>query len=217
MGAVLLDALLPPCCMACGVLLRRRTTPELCSRCAVSMAPLPDLWRHLDDITARFAYDGALAEALVRCKYGADAALAGPLGRALADDPLWSAGPCGRPWDLVACVPMHRWRRVRRGFDHAALMLRHGQREVPSGRASPGLLVRLRNDPPQASLPATARRRNLAGAFRVAPTARVAGMRVLVVDDVTTTGATLREALAVLRAAGAASVHGLALLRTLPT
>lgn len=215
---MLLDVLLPPCCLACGVLLRGRPEPELCSGCAAAVAPLPDPWRHLDGITARFAYDGPFALAITRCKYAADAALAGPLGRALVGDPLWLADERGHPWDLVACVPMHPWRRLRRGFDHARLMLGHAWRRLPSGRAAAGLLIRVRNDPPQASLPAAARRHNLVGAFAVAARApRLHGARVLVVDDVTTTGATLGQAMAAVRAAGAASVRGLALLRTLPT
>lgn len=215
---MLLDVLLPPCCLHCGVLLRARAVPELCSRCAVALAPLPDPLRCVADVTARFAYDGPLAEAVTRCKYAGDAALAGPLGRALAEDPRWVCAPDGQPWDLVTCVPMHRWRRLRRGFDHAALMLRHAQRARPSGRPCPRLLVRTRNDPPQASLPAARRHTNLVGALAVrGGTAATQGARILVVDDVTTTGATLGEAARALRAAGATVVHGLALLRSLAT
>ncbi len=214
---MLLDAILPRCCLGCGVLLRAATCPELCSRCSNVTAPLPDPLRSHDRITARYPYDGPLADALVRFKYGAEAALAGPLGRALTTDPLWHAAADGRPWDVVASVPMHRWRRLHRGFDHAALMLRHAHRAAPIGRVRPALLVRARNDPPQATLPAAQRARNLVGAFAIAGRAGpLHGLRVLVIDDVTTTGATLREAVCVLQAAGA-DAFGLALLRTLAT
>lgn len=213
---MLLDALFPRCCLGCGVLLRFAACPELCSRCSAATAPLPDALRIVEGTAARYAYDGPLADALVRFKYGAEAALAGPLGRALTTDPRWRADVDGRPWDLVAAVPMHRWRRLHRGFDHAALMLRHAHREAPIGRARPALLLRTRNDPPQATLPAAQRARNLVGAFAIAGSAgSLVGMRILVIDDVTTTGATLREAVSVLRDAGAHAA-GLALLRTLP-
>lgn len=212
---MLLDVILPRCCLGCGVLLRFAVCPELCVRCALSTVPLPDTLRTADGTAARYAYDGPLAEALVRFKYGGEAALAGPLGRALTTDPRWRTDADGRAWDLVASVPMHRWRRLHRGFDHAALMLRHAHRELPIGRARPALLVRTRNDPPQATLPAAQRARNLVGAFAIARGAgSLVGLRILVVDDVTTTGATLREAVAVLRDAGAHAT-GLALLRTL--
>lgn len=198
--------------MGCGVLLRDAAVPELCTRCAIGCAPLPDELRVKHGIAARYAYDGGLRAALLKCKFGPDPALAGPLGRALADDPWLHATPQGDPWDGIVALPGHRRRRFARGFDHARAITEHA---LVRSRLRPirGVLVRVRCDPPQSELPATKRRTNVHDAFAVPEPTRVRGGRWLVVDDVTTTGATLEAATAALSRAGASVVAGLALLR----
>lgn len=163
-------------------------------------------------IAARYAYEGGLRAALLRCKFGPDPALAGPLGRALADDPWLVAAPDGAPWDGVIALPTHPRRRFARGFDHARGITEHALRGTKR-RPARGLLVRVRCDRPQSELPAAERSGNVRGAFAVLDAARVRGGRWLVVDDVTTTGATLEAATSALRAAGATLAAGLALLR----
>ncbi len=208
----ILEWLLPPVCMGCGVLLRAPIQPELCTRCAIGCVPLPDELRVKHGIAARYAYDGGLRAALLRCKFGPDPALAGPLGRALADDPWLSATPDGEPWDGIVALPTHRRRRFARGFDHARAITEHALARL-GRRPRRGVLVRVRCDPPQSELPAAKRRANVRDAFTVTDPTRVHGGRWLVVDDVTTTGATLEAATAALRRAGARVVAGLALLR----
>ncbi|HMB52471.1 MAG TPA: phosphoribosyltransferase family protein, partial [Thermoanaerobaculia bacterium] len=115
---------------------------------------------------------------------------------------------------LVCAVPLHPWRRLRRGYNQAERLARPlaARLGLPYATA----LRRRRATPPQTALSRDDRRRNVAGAFAVARrgAGRVAGRRVLLVDDVATTGATLDAAARALRAAGARRVVALAAART---
>jgi predicted amidophosphoribosyltransferase len=121
--------------------------------------------------------------------------------------------------DTVVCgVPSTRARNRERGYDPGPLLGLEAARHL--GLPFRQLLLRARSggggrgsgQPPQSSLPAGERRRNVAGAFTALP--RVRGLSLLLVDDVMTTGATAFEAAATLRSAGAASVRLLVLART---
>jgi ComF family protein len=137
-------------------------------------------------------------------KYGARLELASFFAQALASRPLPSV-------DLVVPMPLHPDRLARRGFNQAleiarALALRRGLTLEPRGAR------RIRNTIPQTELPYDERSRNIRGAF--AARLALSGKAVAVVDDVMTTGATLNELAAVLKAAGAASVHNLVIARS---
>ncbi len=205
-----LDLLFPPVCLGCRRLLRGASPLPLCSVCAQEHQPLPPAQRRLADIEAVHAYAGPLACAVAALKFDGQLELAGPLGRLLAGADLLR-----RDWDAVVPVPLHPWRALLRGYNQAALLARwtlhHGPR--PWARLRPRLLRRVRATAPQTAQDAAARRDNLRGAFTAS--AAAAGLRVLVIDDVTTTGATLGACLDALRAVGVGEAAGLALLRTL--
>ena len=114
--------------------------------------------------------------------------------------------------DIVVPVPLHWTRLFARRYNQAAV-LAHA---LAAGGPAVGAdwLVRRRRTPSQGKRNALARRRNVAGAFAVRQSRSVQGMRVLLVDDVFTTGATLGECARVLRRAGAARVDALTLART---
>jgi ComF family protein len=121
----------------------------------------------------------------------------GPYGRATWIPPL------SRP-DLILSIPMHWRRRFSRGCDHAKLIAQTIAHELdlPIGYE----LTRCRHTPPQARLSRTRRIENVKGAFAAKASATLAGAHVLLVDDVSTTGATADEAAKTLLAAGASSV-----------
>jgi ComF family protein len=213
--------LFPSVCLGCGVLLREEVVLPLCSRCRPQQARLPDtlanqLLDPCDGVRAAWDYDGPLQRPVTSLKFSGALALAGPLGRLLADDPWLRHGPTGQPADIVIPVPLHWRRRFVRGFDQSAelsrwALLHTRQRSRLVTRA----LVRSRWTRPQTELTAHARAGNLDGAFVVRRPELIAGRSVLLIDDVTTTGATFRACAEALREAGATSVHALALLRSL--
>ncbi|HTM21446.1 MAG TPA: phosphoribosyltransferase family protein [Kofleriaceae bacterium] len=159
-----------------------------------------------DGGVAVFRYGGQLAVAVRRLKFGRRTEVARALAPLLAPALAEAAAGC----DLIVPVPLH-WRRLAaRGFNQAALLLAQAGRrlELPVDRLS---LRRRRATAPQTGLDARARRRNVDGAFAVAPrrAGRLAGRRILLFDDVVTTGATLAAAAEALRGAGAAEVTAL--------
>ena len=151
---------------------------------------------------AAYGYGGPLAVALRRLKYGGRVDVVDPLATLLTGAGLPHAGHV----DVVACVPLHRAKRRRRGF-HAVELLAAPLADALGVPLDTRRLRRIRDTPPQASLPQKDRDANVRGAFVAAPGAP----RVLLVDDVRTTGATLRAASGALYRAGARRVRLLAL------
>jgi ComF family protein len=152
------------------------------------------------------AYEGTLRKLIQLFKYGKVSSLAKPLGRMLAD-----ALPRERVYDLIVPMPMHWRRRWSRGFNQAELLAR-----VIAGRLNlsvSGAVHRLKATPPQAGLTAAQRRANMSGAFAIRRPDLVRGKRILLVDDVLTTGATAGACARVLKRAGAAKVEVLTVAR----
>jgi ComF family protein len=114
--------------------------------------------------------------------------------------------------DVVVPVPLSARRVRRRGFNQAGLL---AERVAPALRGVVGDVLVREDRTPQVGLGAAQRLTNLAGAFRCADPAGVRGQRVVVVDDVVTTGATVSACADTLAAAGAGRVHALAFARDL--
>jgi ComF family protein len=156
------------------------------------------------------AYEQELREMIHLLKYARMRPVAARLGRWLGD--VLAALP-DLPQELtVVPVPLHRRRQRGRGFNHAEAIARATAarlRALSSGRVltvHPGALMRVRDTASQFTLTPRQRRQNVAGAFAAAPSARLAGRQVLLIDDIYTTGATARAASKALLAAGATAV-----------
>jgi ComF family protein len=198
------SALAPDRCAACDVRVPMLTA--FCPVCALTLvrAPPGD-----PSLSAPYLYGGALARAITRMKYERRPDLARQLA-AVAVRGLGSL-PGGRP-DIVVPVPLHPSRLVERGFNQASLLAR------PIARAlgvplTTGALVRVRDTTQQATLDRDARARNVVQAFAVRTPEAVADKHVLLVDDVRTTGATLRACADALHEAGASEVESAVVAR----
>ena len=209
-------------CEACEAALRRNEracpacaepgppgTPagEICGTCIVAPPP----WTMT---VAPFTYAAPLTRVVEGLKSGNGLRQARVLGNLLAPAIEERYGGDGLPDALVA-MPLTRRRLRQRGFNQAELLAAVVGRAVDRPLLK-GRLARIRDAPPQRSLPRSARLRNVRGAFAVRRTLRerVLGrdaeplpLRVALVDDVTTTGATLRAATQALTSAGVAEVH----------
>ncbi len=198
----LADTVAPVRCVGCDDALAD-DEERFCGACVVLLDEPPPALRPPALAASVFAYGGPLADGIRRFKYAARGDLAAPLGALLATAASAYSGRC----DRVVPVPLHRTRLVERGFNQAALIAR------PLSRAlgvplDVRILRRVRPTPPQAGLDAMRRVENVRGAF-VARSAEA--LRILVVDDVRTTGSTLAECARSLRDAGASEVCTLSL------
>ena len=198
----LASLLAPDVCAGCDA--RIGILRVFCPVCARTLVP-PDETREGE--LAAFAYGGALVPAITSLKYGGRVDRARPLSHLLlrAASPLRETPPA-----FVVPVPLHGFRLAHRGFNHAALLAAPVSRFL-GARFAPNALLRLRDTPAQASLGRAARLGNVEGAFFAHPRWPGRGQRVLLVDDVRTTGATLDACARALRDAGAAEVGTLVL------
>jgi len=165
---------------------------------------------------AALAYGAALTQALLSLKHGGHRELARPLGKYLV--PLLVAAQGQGRVDVACPVPLHAGRLRQRGFNQALELLRAAVRSVPASlrpTVACDVLDRVVDTPPLGHGTPALRRKMLAGAFAVARPNRLAGKRILLVDDVMTTGATLAECSRTLLSAGAEKVRVLALARAL--
>ncbi|MFP4105968.1 MAG: ComF family protein [Phycisphaerae bacterium] len=208
------DLLLPRVCVACGGgdplqrnlcgdcsrrLLSLVSLPY-CPRCASTLSP--GLSAHdegcwqcpspLPRFTAAVRlgpYSGPLRGMIRELKYRRNESAGRRLSELMAEA---VTARCEAPPDLVLPVPAHWARRIGRGFDHAGRLAAMLARRL--GVLCGNQLVRIRNTPPQVGLSRTRRIENMRGAFGVKDPAAVRGANILLVDDVTTTGATANEA-----------------------
>jgi len=233
----LLDVLFPPRCQACGRLRRDPICPEcragvlmvgppLCAVCGQPFDPsaqgAPDCadcreakGRPYSVARSAASYEGPLVPLIWEFKYGCQMVLAGPLGMVMVE--ALAAGAADlepASLDVVCPVPLHRSRLHERGFNQSRLLAEPVAAAI--GKPVAELLERTRPTRPQVDLPRESRAANVRGAFAARAEAEVTGRRVLLVDDLFTTGSTIGECVRALQRAGAAEVRVFTLARPVP-
>lgn len=158
--------------------------------------------RHIRRMWGAAHYDGAVAEAIQLYKFSGKRRLATPLGEMMA---AFAAEELDdETFEVVVPVPLHRVRERTRGFNQSALLAEHVSRRL--GLPISDALYRIRPTRVQSLLEDSERHRNIIGAFAVRAGHPFQGARVLLIDDVVTTGSTVSECAAALRRAGAKDV-----------
>ena len=186
----------PPQCDVCSAPSRA----SLCAWCRTANQPF-------NGITAPYRWTGVVQELVYSLKYRNVRASAPRLAELLTAHLMEKSLDA----DILTPVPLHPSRERERGYNQSELLAR----EISNSTGIPmeaGLLARMRNTPPQVTMTSPEeRRRNVVGAFECV--GNVAGKRVLLIDDVVTSGATVAECSAQLRKAGAAGVWVVSLAR----
>ncbi len=204
----LVHLLFPPKCVLCRKLLKKEES-DLCRTCRTQAPEYRNTKRKpqfLDSFVAIWYYEGTVRASILRFKFRRCGSYAQAYGRLLAMT-IQQAHPEGL--DVLTWIPISPLRRLRRGYDQVELLAKAVGREL--GMKPVPTLKKVRHNPPQSGISGTAERRaNVLGAYRSLNT-EVSGQRVLLLDDILTTGATASEAARVLKTAGAAEVHCAAL------
>ena len=198
------SALFPSKCILCQRVLGREET-DLCRECRVTAPEYPQgklKLQFIDSVTAVWYYKDSVRKSLHRYKFGRARFLAESYGRLLAMKLL--SGP--EDIDLITWVPISPLRKIFRGYDQDALLAKVVAREL-NVPCEP-LLKKVRHNPPQSGIDGYTRRRaNVLGVYQAVDADRIAGKKILLIDDILTTGATAGECARMLLTFGAKEIH----------
>jgi ComF family protein len=198
-----MDRVSEPICVQCGLPVPGLAIQgsDTCGRC---LADPPSYER------ARYAvyYQGRVRDALLRFKFAGALHVAAALSQILTEAyrRYFQSGD----FDLIVPVPIHRSRLIHRGFNQVVVLAQELSRDtrIPLDRTS---FKKTKDTPPQVGLTRPARVKNLRGSFGIPRQDRIRGRKVLLVDDVATTGSTIAEAAKAIKRGGAARVDVLVL------
>ncbi len=201
----ILQWLFPPKCILCGKLLKKDET-DLCRNCRIEAPSFSKgnlNVQFLDSHVAVWYYEEYVRRSLLRYKFYGARHYADAYGRLLAMK-VQEQYPEG--FDLITWVPISPLRKFRRGYDQVELLAKAVARELQM-EAVP-LLKKVRHNPPQSGITGYAQRRaNVLGIYCCCNEELIKGKRILLLDDIITTGATLSECARVLLTGGGSEVH----------
>jgi ComF family protein len=188
----------PPLCTNCSKPIR---TGTICHKCQ------SQTW-DIDGIYSIFKYGGVIRQAIIQFKYENIKVLADPLSHCMAE----YLQKHHLPFDIIIPVPIHKRRLRERGYNQSSLLARRLSHMTRTPVVE-GVLIRTKHTPSQAKSDSVdQRRKNIRNAFKCV-SHDISGKRILLIDDVCTSGATLNSCATSLKSAGAASVWGLTLAK----
>lgn len=203
--SAILDILFPPRCVFCRGILRSGEK-EICAHCADTLPYTSDGGRRTGDFfsvcVSPLYYEGTVRESMLRFKFRDASGYSETYGKLLA--------ACIREnlsgsYDLISWVPLSSKRLKERGYDQSMLIAMAAALALDDVAVS--TLDKVRDVQKQSTVGSEEKRRaNISGAYRASDPELVAGKRILLIDDIVTTGATLSECARTLREAGAAEV-----------
>lgn len=200
----LTDLLFPPKCILCGKLLRKGEI-DLCHNCRSSAPWFETSHRnipHLATWTSIWYYEDMVRDSLLRYKFCSARSYSHAYGRLLAIRILEKTDTEDA---VLTWVPVSRQRKWKRGYDQDQLLAEAVGKEL--GIPPIATLRKIRNNPPQSGITGAAQRKaNVLGVYKPVKTHQFSGRRVILVDDILTTGATASECARVLLTAGAREV-----------
>ena len=207
----LINLFFPPKCPFCGKIL---DTVGICHKCEKTLPWVPEEEVAFTEknlaCAAPLWYEGTVRETLLRFKFRGGSALAEPLGEVLA---RCAAEQFSGAFDTVTWVPVSEKRLKKRGYDQSRLLAEAACRHWDTKPVQ--LLVKVQDNPAQSGLQGeAARRANVLGVYDPVDPDAIRDRRILLIDDIHTTGATLAECARVLRDNGAAAVLCLTAART---
>lgn len=206
--SIIKHLLFPEKCVFCGKLLQR---PEL-DLCASCTAGQPLIQRpkkkipFLSGWQAVWYYEDGVRDSLLRYKFSRRRSYAEAYARFLAMTLLDRQ----EEYELITWVPVSPRRKLERGYDQVELLAYALGRQL--GRTPVRCLKKIRHTPAQSGIQGLAQRRaNVLGAYKALCPEQIAGKRILLLDDIITTGSTISECAKVLLTAGAKEVYGAAI------
>ena len=201
----LLQLLFPDKCILCGKVLHKEEQ-DLCRKCRTSVPEYPEskeTLQFLDSFTAVWYYEGNVRRSLLRYKFYNARSLSRGYGHLLAEK-VRREYPVG--FDCITWVPVSARRKRERGYDQVELLAKVVGKEL--ARDPVPLLKKVRHNRPHSGISGVKERRaNALDAYREINPEAIAGKRILLLDDIITTGATAGECAKVLRKHGAIEVH----------
>lgn len=208
---IILDLLFPPRCAFCHELIENGK--RVCDNCRKNISYTDKLsekqtFRNITCCVSPFYYEGDVRESLLRYKFGGISLYADIYAEFIAK----CVDENGISCDIITWVPLSAKRLRTRGYDQAKLIAEELSKLTGIGCLS--LLRKIRNNPAQSGTgTAEKRRANVAGVYSAKNLSYIAGKKILLVDDIVTTGATLSECARVLKANGAAEIYAATVAR----